>query len=787
MHIDISKRVIKRVISLSLFLMFLTTTSIAQDIAIGAWKAHLPFRKGVSVTQSADKVFLAYESQIAVVDKEELSIERLNKVNGLSDVNIRMIRYNQENSTLIVAYENGNIDLIKDGQVINIVHIKETLTYTDKAINHISFDGEFAYLACNFGVVQLNVNRNEIKGTFPFSNPEKVNATAVFQGVIYAFTDEGIFEGDPFLNLLDFSNWKKQDELNNLWSTTSTHAATIFQNKMYAGINDTLMVFENNLWQPFTVYEWSVSDFDTLSQFYNPSYEIKYIEPNFLDTELVITWIGKTGPARMTSLSAEGTYYIGYNPQYFANLNQVIADQRGRRWYVDEFRGGFYQSAGVNTAVSPNAPFDKGVQGLAVSETGQVWVASGTIENWTGTGDYSGTYLLNEGFWKRYSNNEYSILEGVPDHIRVATHPTNGKTYVGTFGDGVVEIDGDNVTVFKENSSLQPDVLDQTKYKVSGIAFDEDGNLWVSNFGADRPISVLKTDGTWESFDAPSAFKRITDVIVDYNGYKWFATKSSGNGNGILVFDEGDLNISGDERYAVLTADNTKLPNNDVISLAVDNDGEVWVGTSQGTMLFECTYAVFDGECEGRRAVASADDFGDYLLNTQTVNAILVDGANRKWFGTTAGIFVQSEDGEEEVLRLNEDNSPLYSNNITAFAMNYETGEVYIGTDRGLISYKSDATRGIEVHNETAVIAYPNPVRPEYEGVIAIRGLVENANVKITDINGVLIYETTANGGQAIWDGRDYNGRKAASGVYLVFSARRDGLDALVTKILFIN
>jgi hypothetical protein len=136
---------------------------------------------------------------------------------------------------------------------------------------------------------------------------------------------------------------------------------------------------------------------------------------------------------------------------------------------------------------------------------------------------------------------------------------------------------------------------------------------------------------------------------------------------------------------------------------------------------------------------------------------------------------------------LNEDNSPLYSNNITAFAMNYETGEVYIGTDRGLISYKSDATRGIEVHNETAVIAYPNPVRPEYEGVIAIRGLVENANVKITDINGVLIYETTANGGQAIWDGRDYNGRKAASGVYLVFSARRDGLDALVTKILFIN
>ena len=786
MYIDMSS-VFQKVICHSFLLLIFTTSIVAQDIAIGDWQAHLPFRKGVSVTQSADEVFLAYESQIAIVDKEELSIERLNKVNGLSDINIRMIRYNQDNSTLLVAYENGNIDLIKDGQIINIVHIKETLTYTDKAINHIAFAGEYAYLACNFGVVQVNINRNEIKGTFPFSNPEKVNATAVSQGKIYAFTDDGIFEGDTTLNLLDFSNWRKQDETNNLWSVVSSQAATIFQEKMYADINDTLKIFENNEWQSFTVLEWSVNDFDTLSQFYNLSYEIKHMEPNYSNTEIVITWIGKTGPARMTSLAADGTYYIGYNPQYFANLNQVIADQRGRRWYVDEFRGGFYQSGGVNTAVSPNAPFDKDVQGLAVGENGQVWVASGTIDNWTGTGDYSGTYLLNNGFWQRYSNNEYPALEGVPDHIRVVTHPTNDKTYIGTFGDGVVEIDGDNITVFKENSSLQPDVLDQTKYKVSGVAFDDEGNLWVSNFGADRPISVLKSNGTWESFDAPSAFKRITDVIVDYNGFKWFATKSSGNGNGILVFDEGDLNIAGDERYAVLTADNSLLPNNDVISLAVDNDGEIWVGTSQGTIVFECSYAVFDGECLGRPIVTSADDFGDYLLKAQTINTILVDGANRKWFGTTAGIFVQSEDGEEEVLRFNVDNSPLFSNNITALSMNHQTGEVYIGTDRGLISYKSDATRGEEVHTESNVVAYPNPVRPDYEGLIAIRGLVENANVKITDINGVLIYETRANGGQAIWDGRDYNGRKAASGVYLVFSARRDGLDAMVTKILFIN
>lgn len=777
---------IQKIIS-SLLVLFLATSLIAQDIAIGEWKAHLPFRKGVSITQSDDKVYLAYEAQIAIVDKEELSIERLHKVNGLSDINIRVIKYNRENSTLLIAYENGNIDLIKNGQINNIAFIKETLTYTDKAINHISFDGEYAYLACNFGIVQVNVARNEIKGTFPFSNPEKVNATVAFEGTIYAFTDDGVFEGDTTLNLLDFSSWRKQDGINNLWSDTRSLTATIFQNKMYADIDDTLKVFENNQWENFTVYEWSGNAFDTLPQFYNGSYELKYIESNYTNTGIVITWNGKTSPARMTTLSSDGTYYIGYNPQFFANLSQVIADEKGRRWYVDELRGGFYQSSGTNSPISPNAPFDEGVQGLAVDENSQVWVTSGTIENWTGTGDYSGTYLLSEGFWKRYSNAAYAELDGVPDHIRVANHPTNGKTYIGTFGDGVVEVDGENIIVYKEGTSLQPDVLDQSKYKVSGIAFDDNGNLWVSNYGADRPISVFKSDGTWENYNAPSAFKRIIDVVVDYNGYKWFATKSSGSGSGILVFDEGDLNIAGDERYAILTADNSDLPNNDVISLAVDEDGEVWVGTSQGTMLFECTFDVFDGNCPGRRVVTSANDFGDYLLKSQTINTILVDGANRKWFGTTAGIFVQSDDGEEEILRFNVDNSPLYSNNVTALAMDNKTGEVYIGTDRGLISYKSDATKGTETHNQTSVIAYPNPVRPDYAGPIAIRGLVEEANVKITDINGVLIYETRANGGQAIWDGKDYNGRKAATGVYLVFSSRKDGLDAMVTKILFIN
>lgn len=780
------QKIVSRTLFVFLSMIFITQNAMTQDIAIGDWKAHLPFRKGVSVAQSETKTYLAYESQIAIVDKAELSIERLNKVNGLSDVSIRTIRYNRDKATLLIAYENGNVDLVKENGIININHIKQSLTYSDKAINHISFDGDFAYLACNFGVVQINIVRNEIQGTFPFSNPEKVNATEVWNNKIYAFTDEGIFEGDESLNLLDFSTWKKHDATNGLPNNSRSLTTTIFQGKLYADVNDTLKVYENERWENFEVYEWNGAAFDTLPQFHNPNYNIGYIEPNYNESSITVTWKGKSGPARMTTIDQTGTYYINYNPEYFNNLTQVIVDQSNRTWYVDEFKGGFRLSNGQFTAIAPNAPFNKGVQGLAVHNS-KVWVAGGTIENWTGADDYSGSYLLNEGFWSRYSSSTYPELEGVPDHIRAAIHPTNEKVYLATFGDGVVEIDGENITVYKEGTSLQPDVLDQSKYKVSGIVFDDDGNLWMSNYGADQSISVRKSDGTWESFTVPSQFRRMTDVIVDYNGYKWFATKSSGNGNGILVFDEGDLNIPGDERFTILTSDNSELPNNDVISLAVDLGGEVWVGTSAGTMLFECTYDVFEGTCPGRRVVTSADNFGDYLLKEQTINTIAIDGANRKWFGTSAGIFVLSEDGEEEVLRLNVNNSPLYSNNITNLAIDHKTGEVYIGTDRGLISYKSDATKGTETHDENNILAYPNPVRPDHQGPIAIRGLVEEANVKITDISGVLIYETKAYGGQVIWDGNDYNGRKASSGVYLVFSSRKDGLDALVTKILFIN
>jgi len=231
------------------------------------------------------------------------------------------------------------------------------------------------------------------------------------------------------------------------------------------------------------------------------------------------------------------------------------------------------------------------------------------------------------------------------------------------------------------------------------------------------------------------------------------------------------------------------LTTNQVNVVAVDLDGILWAGTSEGVITFECGNDPFNQNCIGTQRIVDGDNNRGPLLGTEDTKTIGIDGANRKWFGTTNGIFVQSGDGEEEIFRFTTDNSPLYSNNIVDFAFNEISGEVFIGTTSGVQSYRSDATRGNAIHLEEAKV-FPNPVRPDYRGDIAISQLAQDANVKITDVKGQLVFETKANGGTALWNGTDFNGRRVATGVYMVFSTVQNSLgkaDAIVGKVLFIN
>jgi hypothetical protein len=301
---------------------------------------------------------------------------------------------------------------------------------------------------------------------------------------------------------------------------------------------------------------------------------------------------------------------------------------------------------------------------------------------------------------------------------------------------------------------------------------------------------VLKPDGTWRSFDEVCGFEILMDVVVDGSGYKWIRVGDAGAG--LLLFDEGDMEDDTDDRCQFFSSGNSNLQTNDVTSLAVDLDGDVWVGTTAGIVIFECGSNAFDDECNGsRRIVIGEDGNPAYLFETERIEAIEVDGANRKWVGTSTGVYLLSDNGEDELLYFNEDNSPLLDNTIYDIACNQQTGEVFFATNKGIVSYQSDAVEGGRTHQESFEV-FPNPVRPEYDGPITIRGFSRDATVKITDVSGKLVYETTALGGQVIWDGKDYNGRRASTGVYLVFATTSSSLgfadpSSAVAKVVLIN
>ena len=313
--------------------------------------------------------------------------------------------------------------------------------------------------------------------------------------------------------------------------------------------------------------------------------------------------------------------------------------------------------------------------------------------------------------------------------------------------------------------------------------------MWVTNSGVNTILNVRKPDGTWKAFNFSGYINNdaIGNLIIDKNNQKWIIVPRD---KGLLVFNDNNtlLNTSDDNIKKISNSiGNGNLPSANIFSIACDLDGEIWVGTDKGVAVFYNPENVFSGNnFDSQQILVDQGGFYQPLLESETVTAIAVDGANRKWIGTQrAGVFLMSADGTKQLEHFTDENSPLFSNSIFSIVIDQLTGEVFFGTDKGIISYKGTATKGKEVNSD--VLVYPNPVTENYTGLIAIKGLVNNADIKITDISGTLIYKTVAEGGQAVWNGKNFNGEKAKTGVYLVFSSNADGSETIVTKIMFIN
>ena len=222
-----------------------------------------------------------------------------------------------------------------------------------------------------------------------------------------------------------------------------------------------------------------------------------------------------------------------------------------------------------------------------------------------------------------------------------------------------------------------------------------------------------------------------------------------------------------------------------------DHDGTSWIGTGAGPIVLTNPTRFFNDDFYCTQIKVPRNDgsnLADFLLANDQINAIAIDGGNRKWIGTeTNGVYLLSSDGLETIEHFTEDNSPLPSNSITSIAIHPKSGKVYIGTLKGLVSYQGDATEGESSFEDDNVYAYPNPVHPGYTGVNTVTGWMTDSDEKITNISGHLIYEGSSIGGQFTWDGRNRQGNRVASGVYFVMAANKEGKEGIVTKILFVR
>jgi Two component regulator propeller len=748
-----------------------------SELKINDWKQHLPWQRARWVTQSEDKMYIATEWAIVEVDKDERSHKFLTKVEGLAENGIGFIKYLKSKDLLFVVYANSNLDVVKkDGSIVNLPLIKNNPNIIgDKRIYSLYEDGNFVWMSCGFGMVKLNMTTLETELTIFTSSG--ANSFAQYQGKYYMALEDGMYTvSDTEPNPQDFSKWQKLSATQGWAASIKPKFITEHDGKLYFGSDK-------------SIYNTDGTDPEVF----------------ITDAQKDVYYISKEGPGLVMGFRKDFTGPI----RYLKPDGQVVEIQQtcdvirpiyaveataGTFWYADESDGFFTYDLAANRCdqLKFDSPYFHRVKEIVITDNGTVLVATpGPPSNLGPVYLRDGIYAFKDNKWSRIYGDNTPILVQNECHFdmwRVAPIPKTDDFYAGSWIGGLSEIKETGAAAcFTQYNSLlgNAGTSGTNRTAIGGLDFDDDGNLWISNYGSSKPIAVRKPDGTFQRFTAPNV--DLLSVTIDQNNYKWFVLAFNA---GIMVYDSGsDLASTADDRYKLLNTSNTVLPTNSVNTITVDRSGDVWVGTAQGAISFECGSNIFDANCRGSRRIVTVNGFNGYLLATEDVRAIAVDGANRKWFGTGNGIFVQSPSGNDQVATYTTTNSPLLDNGINAIAINQKNGEVFIGTEKGIISLRTDATLGGKF-TRPDVYAYPNPVRPDYQGPIAVYGVAEDANIKITDVSGKLIWQGKANGGQAIWNGTDYTGRRAATGVYLVFATSANTFeapDAAIAKIVFVH
>lgn len=751
----------------------LVSSAIAQ-LKTGSWRDHLPYSRCKKVVQVGTKIFCATNHNIFTYDIRDNSIQKLSKITGLSDIGISTIDYFKDKNILFIAYKNGNTDLITGNQVFNMPDLLNRTMTGSKSANHIFFSGNLAYVSYSFGILVIDLDKKEIKDTYQVGEAGtvyEVFALTADANYFYAATAKGIFKApvsDPFL--VDYTRWKRDLTITN--STGRFDLLANFNGKIIANSNgsiekpDTLFVLENNVWTVLPGQQ-----------------DYKFNELKAAGNKLLVSAERQVLIYRENLELEQMVSDYGFN---YAEPSGSSIDEQGNLWIADQSYGLVVKTGSGYKSILPNGPFSE--------QSGNLYYNNGTIYVTGGGTNVSWNNLFNRGWLFSFKDESWSSIINwdVFDYTVMTTDPADpGTLYVGAWGSGIWQYkNGQVVANFNDkNSELQTNIPGHPFVRIGGLVFDQDRNLWATNSGVSSPIVVKKTDGSWQKFDWGTYIdcSSIGTISMDKNGFFWVFLPFS---TGLFVFDiNGTIDNKDDDRYIKFkpsTALNEVI--NNVYCIANDRDGNVWIGTDKGPVVYSAPEEVFEEKTAGSQILINRanEETSDIMLGTETINCIAIDGGNRKWFGTEkGGAFLFTSDGTRQIYHFNTTNSPIFSNTVRSIAVNDQTGEVFFGTDKGIISFRATATSPSE--DFTNVYVFPNPVRENYSGNITITGLIENTIIKITDISGNLVYQSKSLGGQATWNGRTHNGKKVSTGVYLVFCSNEDGSKTFVTKMLVIH
>jgi len=743
------------------------------------WKGYFSYKEIKDLSQSPNVFFAAAQNALFSKNLTTNSIKTTNTIDGLSGQTITSMYHSVAFNKTIIGYENGLLMIVNDadGTMLNVVDIiTNGVNQNLKKINHFMEYNGILYISCDFGIVQYNLANSGFGDTYRIGDSGaeiKVAQTAISNGVIYAATSFGVRSAsisNPNLN--DYNQWTQV--VSGGFSGIETFGSQV--------------IASSNWGQQFKLIGSTFTPFTSLPLASN---DLRASGNYLLIVTLTSVYVYNQNLSLLFQINSSQIPTISAKFNCATIIDNLV--------YMGTSEDGIITTTIDNptifTFLSPDGPSRNALFAINAS-TKNLWAVYGGYSsdynpytyNFNGLNTY-GYSKYNENGWQ---NKPYSAVLGAKALSKITVNPNNSnQVYISSFFSGLLKVENDIPTVLynESNSSLESLVLSppNPNYKdirINGVAFDKSGNLWVGNGWSKNGLKKLSTQGAWSSVSIEPISQRYYEnsygeVVVDKNGTKWMASSY----DGVIAYNENG-NIF---KKISLGADLGNLPVVDARVVAIDNRNQLWIGTTSGLrVLSSVDRFVTDQQLTSNSIIILENGLAQELMYEQFITDIVVDGANNKWVGTAdSGVFQFSSDGQQTLHRFNSSNSPLPSNTINDIDINPTTGEVFFATDKGMVSYKGTSTAASTDLNSVNV--YPNPVRPEFEGTVKVSGLSNKCNVKITDIEGNLVYETISQGGTIEWDTTAFGNYKVASGVYIIFISSQEGTDTTVKKVMIIR